>query len=220
MTTKTVFLFHPLTGVFVGVYEAQESPLEPGEFLMPVASTVQQPPEVAERQVAAFRNGAWSVVADFRGVTYWLAGVATVIDEIGISPPDESTPEPLPPSLAVVKAELIAAVDDMISAIYSRFTRFETEYVQREAAARAFVAGGYQGDAGMWVTAFANNAGMSAAQAADLIIGQADALRAALAQLGAQRMRKYGIAAAATAEVAQAVHDDITGQAAAIAASL
>lgn len=220
MTTKTVFLFHPLTGVFDGVYEAQESPLEPGEFLIPVASTVQQPPEVAERQVAVFRNGAWSVVADFRGVTYWLAGVATTIEEIDVSPPPGSTPDKTPPSLAAFKDELVARVDDTIGAIYSRFTRFETEYVQREAAARAFVAGGYLGDAGVWVTAFANNAGMSATQAADLIIGQADALRAALVQLGAQRMRKYGIAVAATAEAAQAVHDDITNQAAAIAATL
>lgn len=124
------------------------------------------------------------------------------------------------PTLNEVKAGLMAGVDAYISDIYSRFTRFETEYVQREAAARAFKAGGYQGDAGVWVMSFATNAGMTATVAADLIISQADGMRAALQALGALRMGKYGISAAATAEAAQAVHDSIIGQAAAIASAL
>lgn len=115
---------------------------------------------------------------------------------------------------------LTESVDDCISAIYERFTRFETEYLQREGAARAFKAAGYQGDAGVWVMAFATNTGMSAHAAADLIIGQADGMRAALVTLGALRMRKYAITGAATAAAAQAVHDDIVGQAMQIAAGL
>ncbi len=215
-----VYSYHPQSGEFLSREVADESPLEPGVFLIPANACLIEPPAVAALQVAVYRDAAWRVVADHRGKSYWLDGQRFRIDELGVVPPEGSTPEPLPPTLAATKEALIAAVDDRIGAIYSRFTRFETEYVQREAAARAFVAGGYQGDAGVWVLAFANNAGMSAAQAADLIIGQADALRNALVQLGAQRMRKYGIAAAATAEAAQAVHDDITGQAAAIAANL
>lgn len=127
---------------------------------------------------------------------------------------------PVGPTLAQIKADLVKNVDDAISAIYSKFTRFETEYVQREAAARAFKAGGYTGDAGVWVMAFANSAGLTAAQATDLIIQQADLLHGALALLAAQRMRKYGITAAADAAAVQALHDDIIAQATAIASGL
>lgn len=127
---------------------------------------------------------------------------------------------PPAPTLGDIKTALMADVDAQISAIYNRFTRFETEYVQREAAARAFKAGGYAGDAGVWVTSFSTNTGMSAQAAADLIISQADSMRAALQALGALRMGKYGIAAAASAAAAQAVHDGIIEQASIIAASL
>lgn len=111
-------------------------------------------------------------------------------------------------------------LDSAFGAIYSRFTRFETEYIQRETAARAFKAAGYTGDAGSWVTAFAMNAGLTSHVAADLIIQQADQLRGALELLAAQRMRKYGITAAADAAAAQALHDDIIAQASVIAAGL
>lgn len=128
--------------------------------------------------------------------------------------------DPPAQTLADLKTALMADVDAQISDIYGRFTRFETEYVQREAAARAFKAGGYAGDAGVWVMSFATNAGMTANLAADLIISQADNMRAALQALGALRMGKYGIAAAASEAAAQAVHDDIVAQSNAIAASL
>lgn len=127
--------------------------------------------------------------------------------------------EPVP-SRASVNAALVESVDSTISAIYSRFTRFESEYVLREAAARAFRAAGNQGDAGVWVNSFATNAGMNSKAAADLIIGQADGMRSALQALGALRMRKYGIAAAASPAAAQAVHDDIVAKAMTIAAAL
>lgn len=216
----SIYNFHPVTRELLGTGIADESPLEPGVPLVPANATTLKPPPIGDRQVAIFQGGAWAATADYRGVTYWLDGVPVLIEEIGISPPAESTPEPLPPTLPALKAALIAGVDDMIGSIYYRFTRFETEYLQREAAARTFRAAGYTGDAGVWVTAFASNAGISAAQGSDVIISQADTLRAALVQLGALRMRKYSIAAAATAEAAQAVHDEITDQAAAIAATL
>ncbi|MES2262080.1 MAG: hypothetical protein V4724_26465 [Pseudomonadota bacterium] len=122
--------------------------------------------------------------------------------------------------LAALRQRLVVAVDDTIAAIYARWTRFETEYTAREAAARAFAAGGYEGDPGVWVTAFATPAGLSAQAAADRIIEQADGLRGALEQLGALRMAKYGILAAGTAAGAQAAHDTIIAQAGAIAGTL
>lgn len=124
------------------------------------------------------------------------------------------------PNLPAASGSMIVDVDNHISGIYSRFTRFDQEYVAREAAARAFKASNYSGDPGVWVTAFATNAGLNNQVATDLIISQADALRGALQVLGAQRMRKYAIAGAHDLASAQAVYTDILAQADAIAAQL
>ncbi|GJH00214.1 hypothetical protein [Paraburkholderia terrae] len=100
-------------------------------------------------------------------------------------------------------------IDARVAAVYSNWTRFEREYELREDAARTFKAAGYAGDPGQWVSAFATSAGMSNQQAADLIIAQADQLHAALAALGALRMRKYEVLNATTPEAAQTTYDQI-----------
>lgn len=134
----------------------------------------------------------------------------------------EPAPPAAPPTidLNALRQRLAEKVDTTIAAIYSKWFRFEAEYVAREAAARAFAAGGYSGDPGIWVTGFSVPAGLPANQAADVIISQADSLRAALEDLGALRMRKYEIMATATPGAAQAAHDSIVSEAAAIAANL
>jgi hypothetical protein len=106
------------------------------------------------------------------------------------------------------KALLAASVDDYISAIYSRFTRFDMEYVKREEAARAFIADP-TGEAGVWVEAFSTNAGIPVDTAAQLIIQQAGQLRNALEVLGSLRMKKYGIFKATTKEDADSVKEDV-----------
>jgi hypothetical protein len=111
--------------------------------------------------------------------------------------------------LADLKASLIAAIDDRVAAIYSRWTRFQAEYELRESEALAFEAGGYVGEVPRQVAAFADRAGLAYQQATDLILGQAALLRTALANLGDLRMRKYEVAAAADVEAAQAAYDTI-----------
>jgi hypothetical protein len=119
---------------------------------------------------------------------------------------------PDPIELANTKSRLTNAIDDLIASVYARWTRFESEYVTREGAARAFVAAGYTGDPGLWITSFAEPAGLEVAAAANLIVGQADQLRAAQEQLGALRMQKYTIHSATTADAAQAAHDVIVNE--------
>lgn len=135
---------------------------------------------------------------------------------------DETTAagQPQPEPLIDLARRLAADTDARIAAIYNRWTRFDQEYVAREAAARAFAAAGYEGDCSVWVTSFAEPAGLPLQAAADIIISQADALRGALEQLGALRMRKYEITRALTAPAAQAAYDSIINQAAAIEAVL
>lgn len=220
---KAIYNYHHATGELLSEGVADESPLEPGVLLIAANATHIQPPTDSANEKAVFLAGAWSLVPDHRGQKYWLNGVEFEIAELGVVPPAGATPEKPadpPASLSTIKAALSGDIDDFISAIYSRFTRFGTEYIQREAAARAFKAGNYAGDAGVWVMAFATGAGLTGRQASDLILQQADQLRSALELLAAQRMRKYGINVAVDAAAAEALHDDIIAQASAIAAGL
>lgn len=59
---KTVYLFDE-TGRYVGPYDAQESPLEPGVFIVPVSATEVSPPAVSADQYPK-RDGARWVVVD------------------------------------------------------------------------------------------------------------------------------------------------------------
>jgi len=62
MTTKTVYQFD-LNGVYIGPTDADESPLEPGVYLIPGGCVETAPPEVAEGHIAVWSGNAWSDVA-------------------------------------------------------------------------------------------------------------------------------------------------------------
>lgn len=58
---KRVYVFDA-DGPFVGPYDAQESPLDPGVFLVPQRSTDIAPPAVTEAQFAQWNGTAWDVI--------------------------------------------------------------------------------------------------------------------------------------------------------------
>ena len=133
--------------------------------------------------------------------------------------PAEPLPEP-EIDLAQLRQQLSDQVDELVAGVYSRWMRFEAEYEAREAAARAFVAAGYEGEASSWIVSFAEPAGLSYQEAEDLIVQQADNLRSALQELGALRMRKYTIRLAIDPATAQAACAAITADVATISAGL
>ena len=94
--TKTVYNYHHLTGEFLCVAEADESPLEPGIYLVPQHATIQEPPSVQQNEVCVFANDAWTVQADWRGTHYWSPdGSEITIHDIGDTiPPDGSLSGP------------------------------------------------------------------------------------------------------------------------------
>lgn len=138
-----------------------------------------------------------------------------------------STPVFVPPATPAVlpeneqRANMVAQVDNTISAVITRFTRFQMGYVEREAAAKAYKAAGYEGEVSPWISHFADNAGLDYTTATDRILAQADALRAAQFKLDAeQRMRKYKIMSLPTIEEARAEFADIMAEVSRIEASL
>ena len=108
---------------------------------------------------------------------------------------------------------LIEQIDSHAAKIYSTWTRFESEYRERQTAAEAYKAANYQGECSRYITDFAKRAGLNNKAATDLILVQAAGLEKLQMELANQRMRKYELKAPdLTLEQMQATYDDIIKQ--------
>jgi hypothetical protein len=87
---KNAYSFHPETGTFIGIDFAQESPLEPGVFLLPAGATFVEPPQVPEGKQAVWKGGSWEV-QDIPEPEPIPEPAKPIID-----PEPEPTPEPEP----------------------------------------------------------------------------------------------------------------------------
>lgn len=65
MSTKRVYTYHEQTREFVRVDLAQESPLEPGVWLMPANSTAVEPPTFSAAQVCRWTGSEWTLERRF-----------------------------------------------------------------------------------------------------------------------------------------------------------
>lgn len=131
-------------------------------------------------------------------------GVWTVQPKVAIE--QESTAV----NLEQLKISLMHSIDNMASDIASYWTRFSDEYYEREEAAKAFAKANFEGEPSIWITGFAQPAGLDNKTATQLILKQAEQLRNMQAKLGALRMRKYELKRPSlNAEQLQAIHDDI-----------
>lgn len=114
MNTKTAYQTDR-EGCYIGPTDADEDPMNPGEFLAPGGAYFDAPPETGEREAARRVAGKWVVVADWRGFTYYLPdGSRHVIERAGVEPPagwlaePPTLPEPVP--FAVSRFQLRAAL--------------------------------------------------------------------------------------------------------------
>lgn len=57
--TKFIYNYHPETGEYVGQAEADESPLDPGTYLIPANATEMKPPAQLEGFVRVFDGEKW-----------------------------------------------------------------------------------------------------------------------------------------------------------------
>ena len=115
--------------------------------------------------------------------------------------------------LADTQTRLIANIDEHAAKIYSTWTRFESEYRERQTAAEAFKAANYEGECSRYISDFAQRARLDNKTAANLILTQAAGLEKLQVELANQRMRKYELKAPnLTFEQMQSIYDDIIKQ--------
>ena len=108
---------------------------------------------------------------------------------------------------------LIEQIDSHAATIYSTWTRFESEYRERQTAAESYKSANYEGDCSRYITDFAKRAGLNNKAATDLILVQAAGLEKLQVELANQRMRKYELKAPnLTLEQMQSIYDDIIKQ--------
>ena len=115
--------------------------------------------------------------------------------------------------LADTQTRLIANIDEHAAKIYSTWTRFESEYRDRQAAAEAFKSANYEGECSRYISDFAQRARLDNKTATNLILTQAAGLEKLQMELANQRMRKYELKAPTlTLEQLQSIHNDIIKQ--------
>nr|DAM57045.1 MAG TPA: tail fiber assembly protein [Caudoviricetes sp.] len=125
----------------------------------------------------------------------------------------EISTEKLTALLTEKRNRLIEQIDSHAATIYSTWTRFESEYRERQTAAEAYKSANYQGECSRYITDFALRAGLDNKAATNLILMQAAGLEKLLVELANQRMRKYELKAPGlTIEQMQATYDDIIKQ--------
>lgn len=112
--------------------------------------------------------------------------------------------------LVETQTRLIANIDEHAATIYSTWTRFESEYRERQAAAEAYKSANYEGECSRYITDFAKRAGLDNQTATNLILTQAAGLEKLQVELANQRMRKYELKQPnLTLEQMQSIRDDI-----------
>jgi len=101
--------YDSVTGEYLGSVDAQESPLEPGVFLVPACATQEAPPAVRAGFAVCWRENAWNAVEDHRGERLWDAsGAEVIVRGLGPLPEGLSAMPPAPAPNAAIDAQIQA----------------------------------------------------------------------------------------------------------------
>ena len=142
-----VYKYDAKTGVYAGNVQAQESPREPGVYLIPAMATEAMPPLTDKNECAVWENVKWTVKPDFRGTKYWLPdGSEHSITEINFVPPADALFEKpiIPATFEDAKAsklsEINGACDSILNAATADYPASEIQtFSQQTAEAQAYV---------------------------------------------------------------------------------
>lgn len=195
-------------------------------------SYLEEPPPAKQGFAIVREENGWEYKADHRG-TYYNKETGEQIEHtmLGELPQNLTQIPPLAEpckwngtewvkdevkianNFTTTQTRLIANIDEHAAKVYSTWTRFESEYRERQAAAEAFKAANYEGECSRYISDFAQRARLDNKTATNLILTQAAGLEKLQVELANQRMRKYELKAPnLTLEQLQSIHDDIIKQ--------
>ncbi|MCD1636276.1 DUF4376 domain-containing protein [Martelella mediterranea] len=79
-----IYYFSAVTGEYLGHGQADADPLEKGRFLVPANAVTVAPPDAGPDEASVFVDGQWSLVADYRGQTWFSKdGKAVEVETLG-----------------------------------------------------------------------------------------------------------------------------------------
>jgi len=91
-----IYNYHPEYKHFIGVSIADESPLEPGVWLIPAQATDIEPPTCDSNQIQIFNGTFWDIVEDQRGTYYEISSGILQENTNPLEAPENATKEQPP----------------------------------------------------------------------------------------------------------------------------
>lgn len=130
--SKTIYHYHATSGEFLEQGDARESPMQPGEYIIPAHSTDVAPPAVSAGFARVWVNGAWMQREDHRGI--WFAGDGSRITVRNLGPvPAIAVTQTPPPAFGVWNGsswDVDTAAQAAAAAAEAELARLETEKAQ------------------------------------------------------------------------------------------
>lgn len=122
-----VYRYDQNTGEYLGEYQSQKSPLEPGKWLDDIPNTLKvAPPSPGLNEVACAVDGAWVIKPDYRGTSWYKPDGSTVeITELDVLPEQDWTIEPPPETPGQAAKRLERALDAHIDSVAQSY-RYES----------------------------------------------------------------------------------------------
>jgi hypothetical protein len=93
-----IYNYHPDYKYFYCESEADESPLEPGAFLIPAHATDIEPPTCETNEIQVFNGESWDIIEDQRGSYYSIETQQVIVNDNPLEAPENSTKE-VPPEV-------------------------------------------------------------------------------------------------------------------------
>jgi hypothetical protein len=93
-----IYHYHPDYKTYLGSSDADESPLEPGLFLIPAHATDTEPPTCTECKIPVFDGTSWDTIDDCRGVYYSIPAGQEIQHQDPLTSPENATKE-VPPEV-------------------------------------------------------------------------------------------------------------------------
>jgi len=91
-----IYNYHSEYKIYLDSSDADESPLEPGVFLIPAHATELEPPEYQKGKITVFNGTSWDIVDDYRGVYYVIINQQEIQHQNPLTPPENTTKEKPP----------------------------------------------------------------------------------------------------------------------------